>query len=203
MSALRILLAEDIDLVAEAFQVLLEIEPDFEIVARVNRGDLVVAAALRHRPDVALLDVDMPGRNGIEATADLRAANVSCGILLLTALPGYGHVPRALSAGANGYLVKSTTGAQLARAIRTIASGGTAIDSQLAAQALRAGANPLTEREVELLRLVESGARTTAIAAAMHLTPGTVRNYLSNAITKLHATTRAEAVAAGRTAGWL
>lgn len=200
---MRILIAEDIDLVAEAFEVLLGIEPDFEIVGRVTRGDLVVDAALRLRPDVALLDVDMPGRTGIEATADLRAAGCICAILLLTALPGHGHVPRALTAGANGYLVKSTTGARLTEAIRVVASGGTAIDPQLAAEALRAGANPLTEREIELLHRVEAGERTAAIAAAMHLSSGTVRNYLSNAMAKLHTRTRAGAAAKARADGWL
>ncbi|AZZ55139.1 response regulator [Rathayibacter iranicus] len=203
MRTLRILIAEDIDLVAEAFEVLLGIEPDFEIVGRVTRGDLVVEAALRVRPDVALLDVDMPGRTGIEATADLRSAGVDCAILLLTALPGHGHVPKALRAGADGYVVKSTTGSRLTEAIRAVAAGGTAIDPQLAAEALRAGANPLTEREIELLRHVAAGRRTAAIAIAMHLTQGTVRNYLSNAMTKLHATTRSEAVSSARTAGWL
>jgi two-component system response regulator DesR len=200
---LRILIAEDVDLVAEAFAALLSIEPDLEVLGRVNRGDLVVEAAMRLRPDVALVDVDMPGRDGIQVTADLRAAGAGCKVLLLTALPGSGHIPRALSAGANGYLVKSTTGSRLVEAIRTVASGGTAIDPQLAAAALRAGANPLTDRELELLRLVSTGASTASMAATMFLTTGTVRNYLSNAMAKMNAATRADAVARAREAGWM
>ncbi|MDQ1124243.1 response regulator transcription factor [Microbacterium trichothecenolyticum] len=202
-SVLRVFIAEDIDLVAEAFEVLLSIEPDIEVVGRVNRGDLVVEAVLRLRPDVAVLDVDMPGLTGIEASASLRAAGVDCKILLLTALPGSGHIPRALAAGANGYLVKSTTGARLIEAVHTVAAGGTAIDPQLAADALRSGASPLTEREVELLKLVGQGFATEIIAERMFLTKGTVRNYLSNAMTKLGAATRAEAVARARERGWL
>lgn len=182
---------------------LLGIEPDLEVVGRVNRGDLVVEAALRLLPDVAVLDVDMPGRTGIEATADLRAAGSDCKILLLTALPGSGHIPRALAAGANGYLVKSTTGSRLIEAIHTVAAGGTPIDPELAADALRGGASPLTPKETELLTLVGQGLRTDDIATRLSLTTGTVRNYLSNTMTKLGVTTRADAVTTAREHGWL
>lgn len=200
---LRILIAEDVDLVAEAFQALLETEPGFEVVARVGRGDEVLEAARRTRPDIALLDVDMPGATGIEATAQLAAAQPDCKVLLLTSLPGSGHIPKALAAGASGYVVKSMSAAQLIDAIRSVASGRTVIDPQLAADALRSGPSPLTTREVQLLQLVEQGLATESIARAMFLTKGTVRNYLSTIMTKLDVTTRAQAVAAARANGWL
>lgn len=200
---LRILIAEDIDLVAEAFQALLETEPGFEVVARVGRGDQVLEAARRTSPDIALLDVDMPGATGIEATAQLAQSHPQCRVLLLTSLPGSGHIPKALAAGASGYVVKSMTAAQLIDAIRAVASGRTVIDPQLAADALRSGPSPLTNREVQLLELVEQGEATESIARTMFLTKGTVRNYLSTIMTKLDVTTRAQAVATARGNGWL
>ncbi|OFE17816.1 DNA-binding response regulator [Humibacillus sp. DSM 29435] len=200
---LRILIAEDVDLVAEAFQALLETEPGFEVVARVVRGDEVLEAARRTRPDIALLDVDMPGATGIEATAQLAAAQPDCKVLLLTSLPGSGQIPKALAAGASGYVVKSMSAAQLIDAIWSVASGHTVIDPQLAADALRSGPSPLTTREVQLLHLVEQGLATESIARAMFLTRGTVRNYLSTIMTKMDVTTRAQAVAAARANGWL
>lgn len=156
-----------------------------------------------HRPDVAILDVDMPGATGIEAAAQVTAAHPECKVLLLTALPGSGHLHRGLAAGASGYLVKATTGARLIDAIKTVAAGGTVIDPQLAADALRSGPNPLTDRELDILRLVDTGLRTDAIAAQLFLSRGTVRNYLSNAMTKLDATSRVEAVRTAQRRGWL
>lgn len=200
---LRLLIAEDVDLVAEAFEALLSTEPSFEVVARVGRGDLVLDAVSAHRPDVAILDVDMPGATGIEAAAQVTAAHPECKVLLLTALPGSGHLHRGLAAGASGYLVKATTGARLIDAIKTVAAGGTVIDPQLAADALRSGPNPLTDRELDILRLVDTGLRTDAIAAQLFLSRGTVRNYLSNAMTKLDATSRVEAVRTAQRRGWL
>lgn len=200
---LRILIAEDIDLVAEAFAALLETEPDFEVVARVGRGDEVLAAAHRTQPDIALLDVDMPGATGIEATAQLAQHFPDCKVLLLTSLPGSGHIPKALAAGASGYVVKSMSATQLIDAIRSVASGRTVIDPQLAADALRSGPSPLTPREVELLTFVEQGLATESIAREMFLTKGTVRNYLSAIMTKLDVTTRTQAVSTARGNGWL
>jgi len=196
---LRILIAEDVDLVAEAFAALLATEPGFEVVGRVSRGDQVADAVARLRPDVAVLDVDMPGATGIEAAATI----TDCKILLLTALEGPGHMHKALAAGANGYILKSTTGARLVDAIRTVARGGTAIDPELAAEALRSGPCPLTDREIDILRLVGAGTSTQAIAASLYLSRGTVRNYLSNAMVKLDAQTRAEAFAKAERRGWL
>ncbi|WP_307835956.1 response regulator transcription factor [Phycicoccus sonneratiae] len=196
---LRILIAEDVDLVAEAFEALLGTEPGFEVVGRVARGDEVRAAVDRLRPDVAVLDVDLPGATGIEAAAEVR----DCAVLLLTALEGPGHLQRALAAGARGYLLKTTTATRLVEAIRTVAAGGTAIDPDLAVEALRSGPSPLTEREVDVLRLVGLGRSTEDIATELHLSRGTVRNYLSNAMTRLDATSRAQAFAVAERRGWL
>lgn len=201
--ALRVLIAEDFDLVAEAFEALLSTEPGIEVVARVGRGDLVLDAVTQHQPDVAILDVDMPGIDGIAAAAQLRVAHPQCRVLLLTALPGSGHLHRALAAGVSGYLVKATTGTRLIEAIRTVAEGGTVIDPQIAVDALRSGPNPLTPREIDILRLVDEGVTTDTIAARLSLSAGTVRNYLSNAMAKLDAATRVEALNAARRRGWL
>lgn len=200
---LRILIAEDVDLVAEAFEALLSAEPTFEVVGRVGRGDLVAQAVVDLSPDVALMDIDMPGASGIEATTEVKKVAPSCKVLLLTALPGSGHIHRALAAGANGYLVKSTTGARLLDAIKQVASGGTVIDPDLAAEALRAGPSPLSEREVEVLSLVARGLTTEDIAGTLYLSQGTVRNYLSNVMTRLGVSTRVQAVAVAKERGWL
>lgn len=200
---LRILIAEDVDLVAEAFEALLSVEPTFEVVGRVGRGDLVAQAVVDLSPDVVLMDIDMPGASGIEATTEVKKMAPSCKVLLLTALPGSGHIHRALAAGANGYLVKSTTGARLLDAIKQVASGGTVIDPDLAAEALRAGPSPLSEREVEVLSLVARGLTTEDIAGTLYLSQGTVRNYLSNAMTRLGVSTRVQAVAVAKERGWL
>lgn len=200
---LRLLIAEDVDLVAEAFEALLSTEPTFQVVARVGRGDDVLPAVLAHRPDVAVLDIDMPGLTGIQAAEQIRATAPECRVLLLTALPGSGHLHQALAAGASGYLAKTTTSARLIDGIKTVAQGGTVIDPQMAADALRMGPNPLTERERELLALVDEGLSTEAIAAREFLSVGTVRNYLSNAMSKLDAGSRIEAIRAARSRGWL
>lgn len=200
---LRLLVAEDVDLIAEAFEALLSLVPGFVVVGRVRRGDEVAAAAEELRPDVAILDIDMPGLDGISAAALLRRQQPDCRILLLTALEGPGHLHRALAAGANGYITKSTNAARLIDAVRTVACGGTAIDPELAAEAIRDGVNPLTDREVDILRLVGEGLGTAGIAARLHLSPGTVRNYLSNAMLKLDAQSRSVAFARAEAKGWL
>ena len=192
--ALKLLIAEDVDLVAEAFEALLGTEPEFEIVARVGTGDKVVEAALEHQPDIALLDIDMPGMTGIEACAELTARCPDCKVMLLTALPGSGHLPKALAAGASGYLMKTMTARQLFEGIQTVATGGVVIDPTVAAEALRSGPNPLTDRECDILRLVDRGVRTAEIAEELFLSQGTVRNYLSSAMTKLDATSRIVAI---------
>ncbi len=202
-SPLRLLIAEDVDLVAEAFEALLSTEPTFLVVGRVGRGDQVVPAVETHRPDVIVMDVDMPGLTGIEASRLVTERFPDCKVLLLTALPGSGHLHQGLAAGASGYLVKATTGARLIEGIKSIAAGGTVIDPQLAAEALRRGPNPLSDREREILRLVDEGITTKAIAGRLFLSQGTVRNYLSEAMTKLDARTRTEAVRVAQRGGWL
>ncbi|MDN5562250.1 MAG: response regulator transcription factor [Luteococcus sp.] len=200
---LRIVIADDVDLVAEAFEALLSTEPGFEVVARASSGPEAVRAVEEYQPQVAILDVDMPGMTGIEAAAGIKQAVPTCSVLLLTALEGVGHLHKALSAGASGYVLKSTTGARLIEAIRTVATGGTAIDPELAATALRTGPCPLTRREVDILRHVGRGASTEQIARSLFLSTGTVRNYLSSAMVKLDADTRAKAHTIAEQSGWL
>lgn len=197
----RLLIAEDLDLVAEAFEALLASEPGFEVVARVGRGDEVVAAAKLHVPDLALLDIVMPGATGIEACAALTTAVPTCKVLLLTSMPRSGHLVQALEAGAAGYLVKTLSAQQLIAGIWTVAGGGVALDPTVAAEALVAGPNPLSDRECDILRLVDQGVQTGQIAEELFLASGTVRNYLSNAMTKLNASTRVEAARTARRRG--
>jgi two-component system response regulator DesR len=200
---ITVLLAEDVALLAEAFEVLLSTDPDIEVVGRVSRGDEVCDAVSRLRPDLVLMDIDMPGMSGIAATAALRAMNDRTPVLLLTALPGSGHVHDALAAGANGYLLKSTDAAHLFTGIKAVYSKHTVIDPALAAEALRAGPNPLRDRELDVLRLVDQGLSTKQIGERLFLSPGTLRNYLSSIITKLDANSRLEAIKSARENGWL
>ena len=199
----RILLAEDIKLVAEAFEALLSVEPEFEVVARVARGDDLVTSATRLFPDVILADIDMPGMTGIEATRMLRDKGYRGRIILLTALPGSGHLHAAMAAGADGYLLKSITAPSLINAIRAVCNGQSAIDPNVAAVAMRKGPSPLNDRETEILRLVADGSSTAQIASRLYLSKGTVRNYLSTAMSKLDADSRTAAVPRAREEGWL
>ena len=199
----RILLAEDIKLVAEAFEALLSVEPEFEVVARVARGDDLVTSATRLFPDVILADIDMPGMTGIEATRMLRDKGYRGRIILLTALPGSGHLHAAMAAGADGYLLKSITAPSLINAIRAVCNGQSAIDPNVAAVAMRKGPSPLNDRETEILRLVADGSSTAQIASRLYLSKGTVRNYLSTAMSKLDAYSRTAAVTRAREEGWL
>ena len=194
----RILLAEDIKLVAEAFEALLSVEPEFEVVARVARGDDLVTSATRLFPDVILADIDMPGMTGIEATRMLRDKGYRGRIILLTALPGSGHLHAAMAAGADGYLLKSITAPSLINAIRAVCNGQSAIDPNVAAVAMRKGPSPLNDRETEILRLVADGSSTAQIASRLYLSKGTVRNYLSTAMSKLDADSRTAAVTRAR-----
>ena len=199
----RILLAEDIKLVAEAFEALLSVEPEFEVVARVARGDDLVPSATRLFPDVILADIDMPGMTGIEATRMLRDKGYRGRIILLTALPGSGYLHAAMAAGADGYLLKSITAPSLINAIRAVCNGQSAIDPNVAAVAMRKGPSPLNDRETEILRLVADGSSTAQIASRLYLSKGTVRNYLSTAMSKLDADSRTAAVTRAREEGWL
>ncbi|MFH8794430.1 response regulator transcription factor [Streptomyces sp. NPDC017941] len=199
----RVLLAEDQSMVREALAALLGLEPDIEVVAQAARGDEVLAAARAHAVDVALLDIEMPGCTGIEAAAQLRDALPDLKVVVLTTFGRPGHLRSAMEAGAAAFLVKDAPAAQLADAVRRVLAGERVIDPTLAAAALAEGANPLTDREREVLRAAADGASNARLAAALHLSQGTVRNYLSTAIQKLAARNRAEAVCVAREKGWL
>jgi len=200
---MRILLAEDQALVRGALAALLSLQDDIEIVAEVGRGDEVLAAALEARPDVALLDIEMPGCDGITAAKDLHTKLPACRILILTTFGRPGYLRRAMESGAAGYLLKDTPAAQLAAAIRRVMAGEHVVDPSLATEALASGANPLTDREREVLTAATHGAGVAEIAAALVLTEGTVRNYLSTAIQKLGAHNRVEAAHMAEQKGWL
>ncbi len=200
---IRLLLADDQALVRGAMASLLGLEPDLEVVAEVGRGDEVVAAARSARPDVALLDVEMPGLDGIGATRELRAAVPACRVLVVTTFGRPGYLRRALEAGASGFVVKDTPARQLADAVRRVHSGLRVVDPALAAESLAAGSSPLTARETDVLRSARDGGTVADLAAALHLSEGTVRNHLSSAIGKTGARTRAEAVRLADEAGWL
>ena len=193
------LLADDQALVRGALAALLSLEPDLEVVAEVGRGDEVVDAVARSRPDVCLLDIEMPGVDGIEVAAELAAAAAAGRVLIVTTFGRPGYLRRALEAGASGFVVKDTPARELADAVRRVHAGLRVIDPALATESLVGGPNPLTEREREVLREALTGAPVATIAARVHLSAGTVRNYLSSAIGKTGTTTRAEAarVAAG------
>jgi two-component system response regulator DesR len=172
-------------------------------VAEVGRGDQVVAQARATRPDVALLDVEMPGLDGIAATAAVRAALPTCKVLVVTTFGRPGYLRRAMAAGASGFVVKDTPARQLADAVRRVAAGLRVVDPTLAAETLASGDSPLTPREVDVLRSARTGGTVADIAAALSLSEGTVRNHLSSAIGKTGARTRAEAVRLADENGWL
>ena len=201
--SIRLLLADDQALVRGALAALLNLETDLEVVAEVGRGDDVVTEARRVRPDVALLDVEMPGLDGIAATTALRAALPSCKVLVVTTFGRPGYLRRAMAAGASGFVVKDTPARQLADAVRRVASGLRVVDPTLAAETLASGDSPLTPREADVLRAARTGGTVADIAAALRLSDGTVRNHLSSAIGKTGARTRAEAVRLADENGWL
>ena len=190
---IRVLLAEDQTLVRGALRALLDLEEDIEVVAEVGRGDQVLAAAREHRPDVALLDIEMPGRDGIEAARELAAALPQVRAVVLTTFGRPGFLRRAMEVGAAGFLVKDSPVAELARALRAVVAGERVIDRDLAAAALALGATPLSAREADVLRAAADGATVADIAGRLFLSEGTVRNYLSSAIGKTGARTRVEA----------
>jgi two-component system response regulator DesR len=200
---IRLLLADDQALVRGALAALLALEPDLEVVAEVGRGDEVVPAAVEHRADVALVDVEMPGLDGIAATAALRTARPSCRVLIVTTFGRPGYLRRALEVGASGFVVKDTPARQLADAVRRVHAGLRAIDPALAEESLVSGDSPLSARETEVLRAARDGGTVADLARTLHLAEGTVRNHLSAAIGKTGARTRAEAVRLAEENGWL
>jgi two-component system, NarL family, response regulator DesR len=199
----RVLLAEDQAMVRGALSALLSLEDDIEIVAEASRGDEVLPAALDTLPDVALLDIEMPGGDGLEAAAVLHERLPSCLVLILTTFGRSGYLRRAMESGAVGFLLKDAPAFELAEAIRRAVKGERVVDPALAAAALSEGDNPLTEREREVLAASESGATIEDIAARLYLSEGTVRNYLSTAIKKLGARNRVEAARLAERKGWL
>ncbi|SDN28472.1 response regulator transcription factor [Actinacidiphila guanduensis] len=199
----RVLLADDQSMVREALATLLGLEDDIEVVAQVSRGDEVVAAAREHAPDVALLDIEMPGLTGIEAAAALRGALPRVKVVIVTTFGRPGYLRRAMESGADAFLVKDAPAAQLAAAVRQVLQGRRVIDPGLAAAALAEGADPLTARERDVLNAAADGSVNAEIARRLLLSEGTVRNYLSTAIQKTGARNRAEAVRIAREKGWL
>ena len=200
---IRLLLADDQALVRGALTALLTLEPDLEVVSEVGTGDAVVPAVLEQRPDVALLDVEMPGLDGISATAAVRAAAPQTKVLIVTTFGRPGYLRRALKAGASGFVVKDTPASQLADAVRRIHQGLRVVDPALATDSLLAGESPLTARESDVLRAARDGSSVAAIARKLFLSEGTVRNHLSAAIGKTNAGNRAEAVLVADGNGWL
>jgi two-component system response regulator DesR len=200
---IRLLLADDQALVRGALAALLEMEPDLTVVAEVSTGDAVLAAVAEHRPDVALLDVEMPGMDGIEATGVLKAAHPATRVLIVTTFGRPGFLRRALRAGADGFVVKDTPARQLADAVRRVHAGLRVVDPVLAADSLVSGDSPLTTRESEVLRAARDGSAVAAIAGRLFLSEGTVRNHLSAAIGKTGTANRAEAIRVAEQNGWL
>jgi len=201
--SVRVLLAEDQAMVRGAIAALLALEEDIEIVAEASRGDEVVALALESGPDVALLDVEMPGGDGLDAAAALREKLPSCRVIILTTFGRAGYLKRAMENGAAGFLLKDAPSSELAKAIHRVMRGERVVDPDLAALALSAGDNPLTEREQEVLAASEGGATIEDVAARLYLSEGTVRNYLSSAIKKLATRNRVEAARLAQRRGWL
>jgi len=200
---IRILLADDQALVRSALAALLELEDDFDVVAQVGRGDEVVAAARDLRPDVALLDIEMPGLDGLAAAAALTQEVPACRVIIVTTFGRPGYLRRAMESGALGFVVKDAPAEQLADAIRRVSRGLRVVDPGLAAATLAGGVSPLTGRERDVLVAARDGATVADIAGRLFLSEGTVRNYLSAAIAKTGVRNRVEAVRVADERGWL
>ncbi|WP_236244888.1 response regulator transcription factor [Streptomyces sp. CC210A] len=199
----RVLLADDEHLIRGALAALLGLEDDIEVVAEAASGPEAIAMALTHRPDVAVLDLQMPGADGVRVVTSLRAELPGCRTMIVTGHGRPGHLKRALAAGARGFVPKTVSAQQLAEIIRTVHAGNRYVDPELAADAIASGDSPLTPREAELLELAADGAPVAEIAQRASLSPGTVRNYLSSAVSKLGAENRHAAVRLARDRGWV
>jgi len=202
-AVIRVLIADDQALVRGAIVTLLALEPDIEVVAEAGRGDEVVDLVREHRVEVALLDVEMPGLDGIEVCRALTRTGSPVKSLIVTTFGRPGFVRRALEAGAAGFVVKDTPASELADAVRRVHAGERVVDGALAAESLIEGANPLTPREQDVLRAALGGAPISVVAATVHLSEGTVRNYLSSVMAKTQTSTRVEAASHARDRGWL
>jgi two-component system, NarL family, response regulator DesR len=200
---IRVLLAEDQTMVREALASLLALEEDIEVVAQVGRGDEVVAAARAERPDVALLDIEMPGATGLDAAGLLRSELPATRVVILTTFSRPGYLRRAMEQGASGFLLKDAPASELAAAIRRVVAGERIVDPGLAAAALVEGDSPLTAREHEVLDAARRYGTVAELAAALHLSPGTTRNHLSAIMGKLGAHSRIEAIRVAEEKGWL
>lgn len=202
--SLKILLAEDVHMVRGALVALLELQPDFHVVAQTERGDTILPAALKHRPEVAIIDVDLPGLDGLSAAALLHEQLPSCRTLILTAVEQPGMLLRSLKAGVSGVMLKHSPSAGLAQAVRDVAAGRLVVDSQIVLASLDDRADiPLSPRETEILALTANGHSPQEIAAELFLSTGTVRNHLTSITSKLNARTRVDAVRIARDAGWI
>jgi len=199
---IRVLLAEDQSMVLGALAALLELEPDIEVVGRAHDGREALALLATARPDVVLTDIEMPNLTGLELAAELKRRGSPARVVILTTFGRSGYLRRALDAGAAGYLLKDAPAERLAEAVRRVHAGLRAIDPELAAAAWEE-ADPLTDRERQVLRLAAEGHSSARIAAELHLSEGTVRNYLSEAISKLGAENRVDAGRIARQKGWL
>jgi two-component system, NarL family, response regulator DesR len=197
------MIAEDQTMVRQALVALLELEPDIEVAAQAADGDEALAMAAKHHPDVAVLDIEMPGPNGIEVAGQLSRSGFDGKVIIVTTFDRPGYLRAAMAAGASGFLLKDAPAADLAAAIRRVAAGERVVDPSLAAAALAQGDSPLTDREAEVLAAAASHDAVADVAARLHLSPGTVRNHLSAAIQKLGARNRAEAVQIAQRKGWL
>jgi two-component system, NarL family, response regulator DesR len=201
--SLRIMIAEDQTMVRQALVALLELESDIHVVAEAASGDEALAMARKHQPDVAVLDIEMPGPGGIEVARLLRASGFPGKIVIVTTFGRPGYLRAAMAAGASGFLLKDAPAAELADAIRRVAAGESVVDSALAAAALTQGDSPLSQRETDVLAAAAGHETIAVVAAELHLSPGTVRNHLSAAIQKLGARNRADAAQIAREKGWL
>jgi two-component system response regulator DesR len=200
---IRVLIAEDQAMVRGALKALLTMEEDIEIVGEVDRADRVVEVAKGTSPDIALLDIEMPGGDGIGAASELRKALPSCKVLIVTTFGRPGFLRRAMESGASGFMLKDAPAHELALAIRRTMKGERVVDPGLAAAALSAGVSPLSERERDVLKAGQSGASIADVARSLFLSEGTVRNYLSSAIQKLEVSNRTEAARVAEEQGWL
>ncbi|SNS41535.1 response regulator transcription factor [Rhodococcoides kyotonense] len=200
---IRVLLADDENLIRTALATMIALEDDIEIVAQAESGEEAVDAAKTHAPDVAVLDLQMGGIDGIEAAGQIAAALPSCAAIIVTSHGRPGYLKKALAAGVRGFLPKTTSASTLAEVVRTVHGGGRYVDPTLAAEAIGAGDSPLTPREADVLEYAADGASIAEIAQRAHLTQGTTRNYLSAAAAKLGAANRHEACAVARRYGWI
>ncbi len=200
---IRVLVAEDMHMIRGALVALLSLEHDMQVVAELERGDEIVSTALRTRPDVAVVDIDLPGLDGLSAAEQLHQRLPQCQTLVLTGLSQPGNLLRALKVHVRGFIVKDAPAETLADGVRRVARGERVIDPELVAAALETGSTPLTTREADVLRAAESGISTEEIATQLSLSPATVRNYLSNAISKIGGRNRIDAIRIARNAGWL